>query len=375
MRKLGIVVATLLAASASVAIAGPPPQINTFTVDCAKKGQTISSAIERGDARKPLVVLVRGTCNEHVTISRDDVTLRGQPGGGATVTGPDASLDTILILKDTVNIEDLTVTGGNNGIRLQGPFYAGVRNVFVRNTAGNGILVRAGDIAIENSTVEYAGGSGLALQRGASARIFNNSHFRYSHFAGIYASNNSTVGVNGGTVSDNEGHGITVDYGSQGNISNVEIFGNATGIMVSTSQASVGGGNFIHHNREHGVVAQAGAVLGVNGAKVKNNGQIGVLGYLGATVVMNSNEITGNGESGVICLNDCTLQVTSDRITGNAHHGIGVQRRSTLIVLEPVTDASGNNWVDLWCGDKESSVDLGSNFIGTVDPACTGFDD
>jgi len=349
-------------------------QTLTVTVDC-NRGQTIAHALKQGDSRKPLVVIVRGTCNEHVSISRDDVTLRGQPGTGATVSGPDPGIDTIVILKDTVNIEDLTVTGGFNGIRLQGPSFAGVKNVLVRNTANNGIIVRAGDLAIENSTVEYAGGSGLVLGRAASARIFNNSHFRNSHFAGIYAQNNSTFTVNGGTVSDNEGHGITVDYGSDGTINNVEIFNNVTGILVSTSHASVGGGNFIHDNREHGVLAQAGAVLGVNGTRVKHNGRIGVFGYLGATVVMGGNEITDNGESGVFCLNDCTLQISGDRINGNAHHGVGVQRRSTLIVLEPVTDASGNNWVDLWCGDKESSVDLGSNFIGTVDPACTGFDD
>jgi hypothetical protein len=180
--------------------------------------------------------------------------------------------------------------------------------------------------------------------------------------------------MDGGTVSDNEGHGITVDNGSQGNISNVEIFNNATGILVSTSQTSVGGGNFIHHNREHGVLAQAGAVLGVNGSKIQDNGQIGVFGYLGTTVVMGGNEITANGESGVYCMNDCTLQISGDRINGNAHHGVGVERRSTLIVLEPTTDASGNTRVDLWCGDKESSVDLGSNFVGTVDSACTDFD-
>ena len=309
-----------------------------------------------------------------MTISRDDVTLRGQPGTGPTVTGPDASLDTILILKDTVNIEDPTVTGGNHGIRLQGPSYAGVTNVAVRNIAGNGILVRVGDIAIENSTVEYAGGSGLALQRGASARIFNNSHFRYSHFAGIYAANNSTVGVNGGTVSDNEGHGITLAYGSQGNISNVEIFGNATGILVSNSQASLGAGNIIRNNREHGVLAQAGAVLGVSGTTVQYNGQNGVFGHLGATVVMAGNEITDNGQSGVYCRSNCTLQISGDLITRNANHGVLVMRRSTLIALEPPTDASGNHWVDLWCGDKESSVDLGSNFTGNVDPGCPDFD-
>jgi hypothetical protein len=371
MKALGIIVATALAVGA---LATASAQTITYTVDCSK-GQKISSAIERGDARKPLVVLVRGTCNEHVSVNRDDVTLRGQPGTGATVNGPNSTTDTILILKDMVNIEDLTVTGGFNGIRLQGPSYAGVRNVQVRNTASNGIIVRAGDIAIENSTVEYVGGSGVVLARGGSARIFNNSQFRYSHFDGIFVQGNSTVGINGGTVSDNEGRGIALDNGSQGTISNVEIFNNATGILVSTSQATVGGGNFIHHNREHGVLASAGAVLGVYGTKVQHNGQIGVFGYLGATVVMGGNEITDNGGTGAFCMNDCTMQISGDRITRNGETGVSVQRRSTLIVLEPPTDASGNNWVDLWCGDKESSVDLGANFIGTVDPDCTGFDD
>jgi hypothetical protein len=369
-----IICATALTLFAVGSLPAASAQTLTVTVDC-NRGQTIANALKQGDSRKPLVVVVRGTCNEHVSINRDDVTLRGQPGAGATLNGPSATTDTIVILKDAVNIENLTVTGGFNGIRLQGPSYAGVRNVLVRNTANNGIIVRAGDIAIENSTVEYAGGSGLALSRGASARIFNDSHVRYSHLDGINVQGNSTVGVNGGTVSDNEGQGIAVDNGSQGTIGNVEIFNNATGILVSTSQATVGGGNKIHHNREHGVLAQAGAVLGVSGAKVQHNGKVGVFGYLGATVVMGSNEITDNGGTGVFCLNDCTLQIGGERITRNGETGISVQRRSTLIVLEPVTDASGNNWVDLWCGDKESSVDLGSNFTGTVDPACTGFDD
>ena len=45
--------------------------------------------------------------------------------------------------------------------------------------------------------------------------------------------------------------------------------------------------------------------------------------------------------------------------------------------------ATGNGWVDLWCGDSETSVDGvddlsvdgGDFFDGTVDEACTGFDD
>ena len=371
MRTLRIIVATVLAAGV---LGTASANTISFTVDCSK-GQTIGAALERGDARKPLLLMIRGTCNESVSINRPDVTLRGQPGGRATVSGPNSTNDTIVILKDTVNVEDLTVTGGNNGIRLQGPFYAGVKKVIVRNTANNGIVVRAGDIAIEDSTVEYAGGSGLLLSRGASARIVNDSHFRSSHFAGITAQGNSTLGMDGGTVSDNEGHGITVDNGSQGNISNVEIFGNATGILVSTSQASVGGGNHIHHNREHGVLAQAGAVVGVDQNTITHNEQSGVFGYLGSTVVMHGNDIADNGKTGVACRSNCTLQIGGARISRNGDHGIVVQLRSTLILEEPTTDASGNyGWVDLWCGDKESSVDgLAEYFVGSTF-GCTGFD-
>jgi len=372
MRRILLAGVTTLMATAMLGSASA--NTISFTVDCSK-GQTIGAALQRGDARKPLQLMIRGTCNESVSIDRDDVTLRGQPGTGATVSGPDPATDTIVILKDTVNIEDLTVTGGFNGIRLQGPFYAGVKNVLVRNTASNGIIVRAGDIAIENSTVEYAGGSGLVLGRGASARIFNNSHFRYSHLSGITADNNSTLGMNGGTVSNSEGHGINVGNGSQGNVSNVEIFGNTTGFVVSASQASLGGGNFIHHNREHGVLAQAGSVVGVDNNTIADNGQMGVFGYLGSTVVMHGNEITDNTGTGVACRTDCTLQIGGAHITRNGDHGVVVQLRSTLILEEPRTDGSGNyGWVDLWCGDKESSVDLGSNFSGTVSDTCTGFD-
>jgi hypothetical protein len=170
----------LLASAATLIAAGllPPASAQTLqvAVDC-NRGHTITSALRQGDARKPLVVIVRGTCNEHVSITRDDVTLRGQPGTQPTVNGPDSGIDTIVISKDTVNVEDLTVTGGFNGIRLQGPFAAGVRRVLVWNTANNGILIRAGDMELIDSTVENAGGSGLVLGRSGSARVVN-SHFR-----------------------------------------------------------------------------------------------------------------------------------------------------------------------------------------------------
>jgi len=62
-----------------------------------------------------------------------------------------------------------------------------------------------------------------------------------------------------------------------------------------------------------------------------------------------------------------------------------VMLASRVIFTGPeITYGGGNRgWVDLWCGDKESSVDgvVGMTvdgevfFNGTVSDTCTGFDD
>lgn len=357
-------------------------QTLSFTVDCAS-GQSIEQAVTRGDARKPLLLIVRGTCNESVTISRDDVTLRGDPQVGGTVVGV-TGRDTILISASRVNIEDLNVVGGNIGIRLQGPFFAGVSNSSVRDTSGNGILVRAGDIAISGTTVDGAGNSALALHRGASARVLN-SRFLNSRYAGVFANTNSTADVSGSEMTANGSHGAQFEGSSHGTLRNNLISGNAaSGIVVSESQATIAE-NTITTNGAHGVLAQAAATVGLSGNTISANEQSGVVGYLGPTLVLYPNDISGNGGNGVFCRANCTLQISGATITDNGDIGVSVMLASRVIFSGPdITYGGGNRgWVDLWCGDKESSVDGaegltvdgGVFFEGSVADTCTGFDD
>jgi hypothetical protein len=345
----------------------------TVTVDCSE-GQTIAQALKQGDSRKPLDVIVRGTCSEYVTIARSDVTLRGESIQGSVVSGPGTAAPAVLIQADRVNLEQITVTGGANGVVLSGPFVASMTGVVVREpSSGSAVLVRAGgDLSVSGCTLAQAN-IGLQLQRGGSARAFNGTEIRDNGNAGVFAGVNSTVNVSGGSkVIDNGGHGIEVQSGSQANISNSEIANNGMGVLIGASGASIVG-NLIHNNREHGVLAQAGAVVSVDQNEIRENSRDGVVGYLGATVVMHGNEITDNGETGVSCRSNCTLQISGERITGNGYHGLAVQLRSTLIVEGPVTDATGNGWVDLWCGDTESSADgLAEYFIGSTE-GCTDF--
>jgi len=77
------------------------------------------------------------------------------------------------------------------------------------------------------------------------------------------------------------------------------------------------------------------------------------------------------------------MQIAGANIHDNATHAVVVMLDSRAIFQAPVTTAKPNGWVDLWCGDKKSSVDGvdglsydgGDFFAGSVSSTCVGFSD
>lgn len=355
-------------------------QTITLTVDCAK-GQKIADAIGRGDASKPLTIIVRKTCNEYVQILRDDVTLRGDPSVGGTVNGPGSAAPAILVEGDRTYIEGLTVTGGANGMMFAGPPLASMTNVVVRNpVSGHAVVARAvGDLSLSGCTLMQAN-RGLQITRGGAVRVAGNTEIRENADAGIFVDQNSTLFVSGGSkILANGGNGIYLENGAQGTVNNSEIAENSVGIVVSTSEASINNNN-IHNNRQHGVLAQAGATVGVSNNTITHNNEDGVFGYLGPTLVLSANEIAYNA-TGVACRTDCTMQISGANIHHNAYHAVVVMLDSRVIFTAPMTTGTPNGWVNLWCGDPKSSVDGvegrsydgGVFFTGSVSPSCVGF--
>ena len=57
---------------------------DTRIVDCTR-GQSIQKAIDKRNPERSLTLMIRGTCNENVTVDRDDLALVGE--AGATVNG------------------------------------------------------------------------------------------------------------------------------------------------------------------------------------------------------------------------------------------------------------------------------------------------
>ena len=396
-----IILSTAVALAAIGVLPNASAQPHTFTVDC-NRGQKIATALEQGDFRKPLVINVRGTCREFVTITRANVTLRGDPA--AEIVAPNQQGDLVTVSADRVTLENLTLTGGVTGLSQDHAPTFIASNVVIQDTGGVGVRVRVGDARLMTCTVQRSGGIGVSVVRGGSVILSNGSQVLDSAGAGISAMLHGVMSLTDSKVLRSGAEGVVLGEGSRGNISrseikdsravglnvgasasasviNTTISGNGTGdgpqgdgvMLWGGAQAHFMGANVIINNRDEGIDVAGAASAYIDGAKVAGNGGDGIMGYLGANLVLGNLVIEGNGAEGVSCHANCTAQMEKMSIHGNAGAGINLAFDSTLMLGEPPIDATGNgNW-GLYCHDAESSVNDAQLVIGGVSPTCTGF--
>ena len=220
----------------------------TVNVDCASGG-SISQALAAGAGR----VVVRGTCSESVTISRDDVTLQGDGTVGGRIHGPDPDANTVVITGNRVIIEALTVSGGRNGITGVGASNLTVRNCTVQSTGRSGIAYANGASGtIDGCTVHSNPRDGIVVD-GAYATLINSTVTNNTrNGVGVFNAGSARIGVTdrsapaGNTIHQNGASGIGVALGSFVTAAMNQITRNGSfGVSVFQSTASIAGGNTI----------------------------------------------------------------------------------------------------------------------------------
>jgi hypothetical protein len=374
-------------------------------VDCAG-GQTITRALELFDGN-PITIQVQGTCDENVSIVRDDVTLIADPSGG-TVNGSDPNKDTITIAGARTVIDGLTVTGGQNGIGLVGGFSA-IRNCTVQNVGQNGItFLHGGGGSVDNCTVQNNGRSGIRVES-ASATVTNST---ISSNTGIgilvHTGGSARIGITdrneyaGNTISNNQSNGIHITTGGSALIAGNTINGNGTnlsssfgqfGVAIFHATATLVGNNKITGNNGSGIWARQSTVvigdisyglpitgafanvISGNGATAPNNG--GIYGFLGTSLHIQSATINGNTGNGVSLSTRSTAYMSDDTVNNNTGNGIWLVLGGALFLQNPAVTVTGNTQFGLQCTDTESSVygpaSISGNIGGNVSPSCTGF--
>jgi parallel beta-helix repeat protein len=389
------------AAIALLATAIPNPasaQAITQIVDCAK-GQTIMAAINRADDRKPLVIVVRGTCTESVVINRDWVTLQGDPIAGDSIVAPSRNRGVYAIeVTGTSNaVNGLTVKGGYHCIFANPQSRVTVSDSTIQDCASGGFFIYSGAAHITNSIIETSG-SGVQVNYGGLVTIAG-SQVRDNTANGINVSRNSVASVSDSTISDNGAVGISMDQGGQATLTRNMISGNKQqGVAISfgananlsantittngtstTGPSGVwaysavlsGSNNHINGNTGGGVSATSSNVW-FTGGEIQDNGDNGVIALTGSIVRLDHIDISRNGNNGVSFGVNVTAWVWAANILNNANAGIFIERASKLD-LGPVdmTYATGNGSWGLVCGDVESSYR--GPLTGPISPGCTDY--
>jgi hypothetical protein len=370
------------------------------TVRC-DRGKTIGAALARHPGKKTIKVV--GTCEEHVVIDRNGVSLVAGEAGAA-IHGPDPTVDTVRVTGDRFVLDGLTVTGGRNAVVVAGGSGATIQNCAVRGSGGGAVggigimFFQGASGSVDNCDSSGNPNDGLMLD--ASIATITNSSFTGNGRTGILVFNgsNARIGITGGftaggnVITDSGSNGIHVTVGSAAVIAANTVSGNGTspagafgrfGVVAFHSRISLPGGNLISDNFAAGVNLNAAtAVIGDPGFSLPTNNIIrnnslaapsqGISLQLNSALQIRNATVENNNGTGIGALSRSTLRMASTTVTGHANNGVQLAQGSAAIFdAAPLSNLTGNAPFDLKCLDGESSF-AGVLAAGVVID-CTGF--
>ena len=172
-------------------------------VDC-NLNQSLQQAVDTAPTASGDIFYIQfeGTCEERVVIRRDNTRIDG--GGIGTISG------TVNVLQsDNVWLQDLTVTGPDNGVIVTGGS-AFLTGVTITGNELDGILVRRqGSVSVRGGSIISGNGSSGAFID-ASLLEAVNATFEGNSVDGILAVSGSKVLLTNARLLANQGAGVAV---------------------------------------------------------------------------------------------------------------------------------------------------------------------
>jgi hypothetical protein len=199
---------------------------------------TINGALKLLDPRGPNTLTVSGSCHENVVIQGfDRLTLIATPG--TSINDASGGTAFVLDIRDSqrVTVQNFIVNGGAEGVvcesfslcrlngnTVQGSSDSGVevlhsraslRDDIIQNNAGPGLsILQSADVTASGITLQGNQGEAGADVRAHSTLTASNTTARNNTFDGMFAIDNSTIILFGGTITNNGENGITVSAAS-----------------------------------------------------------------------------------------------------------------------------------------------------------------
>jgi hypothetical protein len=257
----------------AIGAASQSVQAMNVSVNCDKKG-TITKALKLLASANPLgpnKVTVSGGCNENLAIqSMDRLTLT--TANGASITDSSGGSLAVVDIEDShsVTLQGFTINGGSGGVLCNTTSVCYLTGNTIQDGGGTGVGVFADSHAILESNViqnngfrgatvndrsrmassndvfQGNGAQGVAVISGAYLGTSNSSFL--NNIVGVEGFLNSTLRLNGGTISGNVcsspapfcGYGVVLLGGAQSSFANMTITANGgSGIHLEDGSFAV----------------------------------------------------------------------------------------------------------------------------------------
>ena len=302
-----------------------PAFAGTKVVNC-DEGDSLQAALDSGrGSAAPIEIELYGTCEEMITIPRDQVAIFGIDG--ATIFGQVRHFGV-----SNVTLRDLTITGPGNGILARG---GRMRLIGVNLIENYDHGVRAHDGAAVNlsrSQVGNNGGPFGIVAHGSNVNLNFTDVYGHPEY-GVAVTDNSVANINGGSITGN-GEGV---------------YGNNSVITVRDT--------WIGDNSGMGV-SLAGSRGHLFDVTVSGNGSIGLYVNFTGSAAVYGGAIENNGGSGVLADMHAVFSLDGTRVESNGNHGIELVRDAGAIITGTSYVPANLSGLAAWCGDEESSLQV-----------------
>ena len=327
------------------------------TVNCYS-GESITTALQNYNH-----IVISGVCTENISLDGETlphrvVILEGSSSASDGITASSSASPVIDINYHVfVRVKNLTLKGGQMGLKVRRNGIALISNSIVENNSGHGICACGTSFMLSESNI-----------------IRNNSS------SGIYATDNAEVAINNNTISGHSGgHSITITQGAFANIKSNIITGSSgysavvisrgssanivsntiqsayNGISVQDSSHAILKYNTLNNNSKNGLyVSNNASVILAEGNTFSNNTVFGIQMHNGGSLNMWCDEqltspttISGNTGGTIqfghgVSAKLCNLTLSSP--TG----GIDVGRGAALYMSNITITNSQKKGLGLW---------------------------
>ena len=345
------------------------------TVNCYS-GESITTALHNYNH-----IIINGVCTENISLDGETlphrvVILEGSSSASDGITAASSASPVIDINYHVfVRVKNLTLKGGQMGLKVRRNGIALISNSIVENNSGHGICACGTSFMLsESNTIRNNSGNGIKATDNAEVSIKSNTISGHSGGNSIQITQGAFANIESNTITGSSGqNAVEISRGGSATIKSNTIQSAYNGITVQDSSHAFLKNNTVNNNSANGLVVENNAsVILAEGNTFSNNSQHGIALWLGGSLNMwcdaqlTSATTISSNTKGAIQVSDASKAELCNLSLSSPKNGIQAGMGAYLNIRNITITNSQGDGISLWGakGQIDNATITGSSNAG-----------